>query len=75
MFKTITNPSVGDPAAPDANRHQRKFETYHHPQSDAFKEEARPTSNVRPLPSEFLIDTPTIRNELNSLKTNDRDSV
>jgi len=75
MYKRITNPSSGDPAAPDPNRHQRKFETRHHPDSDAIEEEARPSSNVRPLPSEFLIDTLAIRNGLNSLKTNDSDSV
>ncbi len=75
MFKTITNPTTGYPAVPALNRHQRKFETRHHPDRYAIKEEARPTSNVRPLPSEFLIDTLEIRNALNSLKTNENGLV
>jgi hypothetical protein len=39
MFKTITNPTTGDPDAPDPNRHQRKCEICHHPDREAIEEE------------------------------------
>jgi len=65
MYTEITNPSFGHPDAPDLNRHQPKCEIYNHPDRDETPE----------FPNQFLIDTPAIRNELNSLKTNDSDSV
>jgi hypothetical protein len=60
MPKKIINPTTGDPAAPDPNRHQRKFAIRHHSDRD----------QIQQLPDQFLIDTLAIRNGSNSLKTN-----
>jgi len=65
MYKKITNATTGNPTAPDPNRRQRKCEVCHDSDRDEIPE----------LPDQFLIDTLAIRNELNSLKTNERDSV